>query len=353
MDSSQVFWLLRLLLCIPQWSLFHLSVGGHVHLARHSLISVIDMTLQEQRLITELSTHIPVMLLSSNQGTLRPQAHYSPYSRRPSLQGLHGVSSSDVLRGAKLASLRPHSAHALRTCLLRSPEALASLRLEAAERFMRWREVERAVGHVLGGSSPPSERDPSFGVAGAPRSPTTPREDSERKRRRHGHTNATAAHAAQRWNKTRWEEEWEGGLATDVAKTLRVRRRQGLDRRTTVTAAPRAPLRFSSVCSEEGGVERVGSPSAAVAETTTPHAAYFDPLHLPSLLAFSFSLLGPLKSRIARAFSPRPNAAAVAGLNQQDDAGQSEYANSVGLSWVLIGAFCAGLGMGVLLSRTL
>ena len=286
-------------------------------------MSAIELSLQEQRLIAELSTHIPLIVLPSLKTTparAAPLHHQSPYSRRPSLQGLYQASTSEYLRSAKLASVRPHSAHALRTALFRSPEALASLRLDAAERFMRWREVERAVGHVLGGTSPPpeAERTPVVGRAGAP----------------------------QRWDKARWEVEWEGALATDVAKTLRARRGAGAGRRQTITAARAPRPRVAPLCTDVG----VGTSHDEEAPSAP---AYFDPLHLPSLLAFSFSLFGPLKSRLARMFTssrapPANEKAADAGVFE--DARQS---SSGGATWALLGAFCAGVGVGIVFSRSL
>ncbi|GJE93162.1 hypothetical protein PsYK624_093210 [Phanerochaete sordida] len=289
------------------------------------------MTQYETKLISELSTHVPLVMLPSHQSSSRSRAyqpHQSPYSRRPSLQGFHTPGPSDTLRAVKLASIRPQTAHALRTCIMRSPEALSTLRLEAAERFMRWREVERAVGHVLGSTTPPS------GSVSPDRTPAASRIVDPARRR---------APAAQRWDKARWEEEWEGGLATDVAKTLRARRAKGMQRRSTLRAFPRPRV------APDYAEIPVDSTSTLIAPEDLVNT-HFDPLHLPSVLAFSISLLGPLKSRIARMFSPAPAYTQAVGPNSAN-AG-SGGALDGGLAWVLVGAFCAGVGVGVLLSRT-
>lgn len=319
----------------------------------NDLIAVTAILPFEQHLIAELSTHIPLIVLPSHSSSpSRPipsrstTYHQSPYSRRQSLQGLHGAERSDVLRFAKLSSIRPHSAHALRHALLRSPEALATLRLEASERFMRWREVERAVGHVLRGtspSSPPSEREPD-------RTPVVPRDEPQQLRRR------SAGHTQHRWDKARWEAEWEGALATDVAKTLRARRAKGkgMERRSTVTSRPKLGRpRLSPMCTDVGVDAREHAGTAG--EEGASGAPHFDPLHIPSLLKFSISLLGPLKSRIARLFTPSPSDEAVLrGAADVDAPGDgARYFRTAGMKWALIGVFCAGIGVGVVLSRSL
>ena len=95
-----------------------------------------------------------------------------------------------------MSSFRPSSPSALRNGLFRSPETLSSLRYEAAERFLRWREVERAVENIA--------------VI-------------------HRETAHYVAEKSQGWDKARWEAEWEMRLSQDVA----TRTREG-----TVTARP-------------------------------------------------------------------------------------------------------------------
>ena len=335
MPCLRVSWHLQHRLCTQQWPSSHHIVSEATYTILRRLTIKADMTQYEHKLISELSTHVPLVVLPSLQASSSLArtyiTHQSPYSRRPSLQGLN-IGPYDTLRGAKLASICPHSAHALRTHLLRSPEALSTLRLEAAERFMRWREVERAVGHVLGDTTPPSDRESTE------RTPIVSRGEGPGKRKR--------TTVAQRWSKARWEEEWEGGLATDVAKTLRARRVKGMERRSTVRGPARP--RLTPLCTDVG----VGTMNSPVCEDTPSSAAHFDPLHLPSLLAFSFSLLGPLKARIAQMFTPTRANTAVAGVGGTTGSSRG-HVDAGGMTWALVGVFCAGVGMGVLLSRTM
>ncbi|KAL1700743.1 hypothetical protein EV121DRAFT_263840 [Schizophyllum commune] len=90
------------------------------------------------------------------------------------------------------------------------------------------------------------------------------------------------------WSKAQWEAEWEATLSQDVSRRLR-------DRRGTVTAAPKPP------CGVQGAL---------------------DPLHLPSLVMFSLSLVDPLRKRV------------------------SAWVASIPAGLAMFGGFCLGLGIG-------
>lgn len=249
----------------------------------------------------------------------------------------HGRTNQDnsPLGKARLASARPSSAYGLRTSLLRSPETLAALRLEAAERFLRWREVERAVGRVLGDMNHDSHIDRQY----RPNRQNTAKAISSPKKRQ-----------SQQWDKCRWEAEWEGTLSTDVAKTLRARR--GLDRRKTITPHFKSDNPFSRP--RPGSLRRSAVIQRHKVTTDAPCPQSFDPLHLPSLLAFSLSLLAPLQSRVARAFGFRSRAAGdskgvLEPASVPGEGMQAQYA--VMNNWALVGAFVAGLGAGIMLAR--
>lgn len=113
----------------------------------------------EEEIIDALASQIPVILLH------RPSSrhHYRTIQ--------------------KLASFRPSTVMALRTGLFRSPDTISSLRLEAAERFLEWREVEETVGAI-------------------------------QKRRRKRQTLVTLSKAS-------WESELESQLSQQVAMRLR------------------------------------------------------------------------------------------------------------------------------------
>lgn len=95
----------------------------------------------------------------------------------------HGPDHTHFPSRPHMSSFRPRSAAALRNGLFRSPETLSSLRYEAAERFLRWREVECAV---------------------------------ERINASHRETMSLSSNEPL-WNKAKWEAEWESRLSHDVA----------------------------------------------------------------------------------------------------------------------------------------
>ncbi|KAI6126798.1 hypothetical protein F5141DRAFT_357138 [Pisolithus sp. B1] len=147
----------------------------------------------EDSLIDALATHIPVIVFRYGLDRTR-------FPSRP-----------------HMSSFRPSSASALRNGLFRSPETLLSLRYEAAERFLHWREIERAVESI--------------------------------------HTsNREIAHhfleKAPSWDKAKWEAEWESRLSHDVA--TRSRENTVTNRPENMIHRPAAPsivdpLHFSSL----------------------------------------------------------------------------------------------------------
>jgi len=84
-----------------------------------------------------------------------------------------------------VSAFRPSSTSALRAGIFHSPETLNLLRGEAAERFLRWREIERAVRTVHESRSDARSQN---NVA---------------------------------WDKAAWETEWDATLSRDVARRLR------------------------------------------------------------------------------------------------------------------------------------
>ncbi|TRM68069.1 hypothetical protein BD626DRAFT_395402 [Schizophyllum amplum] len=142
----------------------------------------------EQTMVDRLGLHIPIIVLPR-----------SARSRYPAT--------------SRLSSLHPSSALALRATLFRSPEAVTSLRGEAADRFLRWREVESVASAI-----------------------------STSQRQLEAHNDRT-------WNKAQWEAEWEATLSQDVSRRLR-------ERRGTVTAAPP-----KSPCGVQGALDPLHLPS--------------------------------------------------------------------------------------------
>lgn len=81
-------------------------------------------------------------------------------------------------------------------------------------------------------------------------------------------------------------------------------------------------------------------------------SAPFDPLHLPSLFVFSFSLLGALRARVARSLglSSADVVRVDHGLGQGQGLGQGRRGGvgyALGLGFALVSAFCAGVGIGL------
>lgn len=194
----------------------------------------------DKEIIHALSTDIPLIVLPRLSGPQR---------------GLGSGSS------AKLSAFRPASAVALRSGLFHSPETVALLRSEAVDRFMRWREVEKAVENIWEGGH------------------------------RDSHSERPLRELVDSWNKAKWEAEWMENHSRDVA----VRMRQGtITDRGSKRRKSRNSTSMFSKSEKPSGDDISQGPEH---EHDRPHAP-FDPLHLPSLLMFSLSLLGPLKSRL-------------------------------------------------------
>ena len=127
-------------------------------------------------MIDGLGAHIPIVVLPST-GVPRPRLPISAF--------------------------RPSSTYGLRAGIFRSSETLNLLRNEAAERFLRWREIERAAHTV--------------------------------------HESRTDAQSQQgaAWDKAAWETEWDATLSCDVARRLR---------EDTVTSGPNYVHAKSTTC---------------------------------------------------------------------------------------------------------
>lgn len=188
---------------------------------------------------------------------------------------------SDAIKNTMVSSFRPSSIVALRAGLFHSPETISVLRSEATDRFLRWREVERSIDdiHMSQRNDTSYHRDPD----GVP------------------------------WSKAKWEAEWLPSLSQDVAKRLR----EG-----TVT---------------ERGIRRRSKHNDHVRFDDSPHFCMnntrYDPLYFPSLVIFSVSLLGPLRTRIRRTL-----------------ARITEIASDTHIHVAVLSGFCVGVGVGLFLN---
>ncbi|KAH8102072.1 hypothetical protein BXZ70DRAFT_51209 [Cristinia sonorae] len=230
------------------------------------------------------------------------------------------VQSTSMLRNRRLphtSSIHAESPLDLRTALLRSTETLLTLRVEAADRFLRWREVERSVENALntGPESPNVER-----VLRDWRLHADPASHP-------GFKSLTSV----RWDKEKWEAEWEGSLSADVSLALRQRRSQSRTHPLSEHSTSSGPSRHTSLDEKSFVRDRPANGVPALS---------LDPLHIPSLVAFSYhSLLAPLRARLANIFTPAFSSSA-------------HPAKSLGMSvGILFGAFCAGLGFGFVIAK--
>lgn len=224
--------------CSPSALLSNLVSSPSMPFYTALIVHAPTLSSHDRTIITTLSTDIPIIVFPPAPG-----------------QNLHR---------AHVSSFRPTSAHSLRAGLFRSPETLATLRMEAADRFLRWREVDRAVRAVHHAQSAPTrdQRPPLYDAPTDDEYQTDPNHDRR----------STVNSRPQRWNKAEWEAEWDRMLSHDVARRMR----EG-----TITSAPPT-------------LPRAQPPASSCAPIA------FDPLHLPSLFMFSLSLLAPLKARIAQ-----------------------------------------------------
>ncbi|KAL4071712.1 hypothetical protein V8B97DRAFT_1896522 [Scleroderma yunnanense] len=147
----------------------------------------------EDELIDTLAPHIPVVILR------------------------HGLDQTRFPSRPHMSSFCPSSPGALRHGLFRSPETLSSLRYEAAERFLHWREVERAIEDIHA-----AHRETTLYI------------NSEK---------------VSSWDRAKWEAEWEGRLSHDVATRSRedtITKRPVLTNRQAIPCVL-DPLHFSSL----------------------------------------------------------------------------------------------------------
>ncbi|KAF8180405.1 hypothetical protein BJ912DRAFT_907259 [Pholiota molesta] len=276
----------------------------------------------DKEIIQALSAYIPVIVLPRTRDS---KAHPTLYPAHPSVS----------IPTSRLSAFRPHTAVALRTGLFYSPETVALLRSEAADRFLRWREVEKAVEGIWEGSL-----SRLWGRTGGERAADASSGGMKSK--------------AESWSKAKWEAEWMEDHAQEVARRMREgARRAAAQRPRTGTMVP--PLRMPQALpasvntqSHAQGAAATGGDDTAVERSRTapsPDAdkqrysapplarapgASFDPLHLPSLLILTVSLLAPLRECIGAVVLR------AAGTLRETR-----------VQVALVGGFCVGVGVGV------
>ncbi|KAJ2932426.1 hypothetical protein H1R20_g4640, partial [Candolleomyces eurysporus] len=371
-----------------------------------------SLTPLDRHIVDSLGAHIPIIVLpasaassastsssypvssSSSFSASFPASRDSPVHTQPHQLPQHNaaapasasvpaypeISARKVLHAPLvLSSFRPRDAVALKHGLFHSPETLATLRMEAAGRFLRWREVDRVVRGLHGG-------DPATLYSRSL--------SKERGLRRSGggERKGSTQIGWRGWDKEKWERQWMTDFSRDVAVGIRERSMllgEGAPRGEEHQDEVRSEVDGSS--KEEGGevafehdLEEKHAAPRIIAYT---HSHSFDPLHFPSLFLFTVSMLGPLKTRVVEAvkrmclmpfalvFEPSRRAAQPATprnrerasdntMDEQEfdekDAGQLVPGNfqSQGQTqkWVVIGglvgaSFCVGVAAGVAVAR--
>jgi hypothetical protein len=136
------------------------------------------------------------------------------------------------------------------------------------------------------------------------------------------------------WNKTKWEAEWLESLSRDVDMVRRTRE-PAVTEKTVAMAPSTLQNKKRSKCISDDGPRvpqrQQQRHSASYASAANPT---FDPLHLPSLIAFSVSLLGPLKARLGE--SMRETWLVL---------------NETKVRVALLGGFCLGIGVCLFTGR--
>lgn len=156
-------------------------------------------------------------------------------------------------------------------------------------------------------------------------------DESERSR------DANESHAApvevrEGWNKAKWETEWLESFSKDVDILRRTRELTVTERSIAMehVAHPKSRDETHSECASDGSQVPQRQPKqASYASTTT-----FDPLHFPSLFAFSVSLFGPLKARLDES---------VRGIWM--------VLNETQVRVALLGGFCLGVSFSLFAGR--
>jgi len=166
------------------------------------------------------------------------------------------------------------------------------------------------------------------------------------------------------WDKARWEAEWGERLSADVARRLREEEEDeklkaalgqsdhyndslsetgngnGAVKAPSTSESPRTHRSRRSSTHSTSSSQR--SPAqrptrrrrlSSFADPSKKPSPQVDPLHLPSLLLMSLSLLRPMQARLVRAV------AAFSGRLARDGCVQV----------ALVGGFCVGVGVGVVL----
>jgi hypothetical protein len=182
--------------------------------------------------------------------------------------------------------------------------------MEAAGRFLRWREVERVVRRLHGG-----DHDSTVSTLYSSSSYSYSRGLSKErgvKRRNGDERKGTTQNGWRGWDKEKWEREWMADFSRDVAVGVKERSvllgegvPQGEEEGQQEDGdGVRSEVEGSLARGNEEGEgdgDDLDEKHAAPRIIAYTHSHSFDPLHFPSLFLFTMSMLGPLKTRVVEA----------------------------------------------------
>jgi len=268
------------------------AVANHIESQFQKVLEILDphsMSPLVADLISSPSTPLYtalIILISKTpsqieQDIIKALGSYIPLILLPPVATSHLPPSYDERR---LSAFSPSNADALREGLFRSPETLAALRAEAAERFLVWRNTAHKV------PSMPAVRRRSTVIA--------------RPKVRHRPSERPSISEDVAWTKAKREVELEATVSRSTVRRVRID-----PTRPEPARAPPVPL---------------------------------DPLHIPSILRFSISLLSPLKERILGLFT-------TGRLASFPGSGPGRDPRRLVIGMAVLGAFCAGIGIGVVM----
>ncbi|KAF4576257.1 hypothetical protein EYR36_004234 [Pleurotus pulmonarius] len=225
-----------------------------------------------EHIITEsLSSYVPVIKLPSTAAAtmLYPSVSQSTLTRRRDPNHTHVFSPHYLQPGTILRS-----------------NTLPSLRREAAERFLRWYEIDRIVGHF----GVPASRKLITPSSNNNNSSSPPSQGRDLVGTVKGHQSGKSV--KRKLEETSFEDRksfWESDLSVQVAR-----------RRLAAPSSSMSQHQSESYSEHDTPSQHAAQPLPQSTRSHSFTAGNFDPLHLPSVLWFSLSLIGPFSRRISQ-----------------------------------------------------
>ena len=269
----------------------------------------------EVSLVRDLATHIPIIII-----------HLPTHSSHRRAVAANPFTSA-------ISSVRPSSLPQLRDFLFHSPSVLAHLRIEAAERFLRWRDLNAALRQLSSSTS-------SLGASRSSTIHRRPRSSTAREQ----HPEEAIPLKAWMWN---WESHFSRDVR-DAASNFGIENeREGELDTLNRTSSSRTVGDLSRRSPRAGASSGVGLGGRSL--NLPPHG-HGDPLHLRSLASSILSVIPMLGLRLfgfggrssGSRSAPRPRT-----ITEASSASSSAGRPAKPFSW---GLFGLGVSVGVALS---